>query len=286
MKKHIIAFCLSTLLIILIAPFGGEPFGHNIKFSLALFSYFLLTYLYLRKRTSIKEQLKIVGTITLPVFLVYGVYFNYKLGFTFFHTSTLSTIAHFIGIFSGFMITHMIKPIKIITIILLLLCSIWVSAYGYSLWLNKVNFGAFYGQVNETLEVPLYFYSANGSKYQLTNLKDKIIILDFWNSGCGYCFKSFPITSEKYSKYRSDSCIRLFAINIPLKGDSLNTPFNIINNLKYEFPVLVDRNFFAKKILKIYSVPTVLIMKNKIIYYRGTINSIDDFIRKIKTNNR
>ena len=44
--------------------------------------------------------------------------------------------------------------------------------------------------------------ASDGKQLSLTDIKDKIIILDFWGSWCGWCIHGFPKMKEYYGKYR------------------------------------------------------------------------------------
>jgi len=281
-KKYLILLGISTLLLFLIAPLGGYPFGHHIKFSVALGSYFLLTYVYTRKIIDFKEQLILAGIIFIPIFLVCGILFIYLLGFHICQVPVPSNIAHFLGIVFALVVVNIKKPLKILVIAAMILGSLWVTFFGYAFWLNKVNFGTYSGLVHEYLQKTFAFYKNDGTSVTSSELKNKIVVLDFWSTSCGICFREFPILEAKYQQYRNDSSIELFAVNIPTKKDSTQTPFKVIRDNGYEFPVLVDRNSFAITNLKVQEVPQVFVISNDTVLFRGDISFVDDCIKKIK----
>ena len=45
--------------------------------------------------------------------------------------------------------------------------------------------------------------SLSGSEFSLSSISDKIIVLDFWGSWCGWCIKGFPKMKEYYKKYKT-----------------------------------------------------------------------------------
>jgi thiol-disulfide isomerase/thioredoxin len=45
--------------------------------------------------------------------------------------------------------------------------------------------------------------SISGEEFALSSVKDKIIILDFWGSWCGWCLKGIPQMKNYYEKYKS-----------------------------------------------------------------------------------
>lgn len=42
----------------------------------------------------------------------------------------------------------------------------------------------------------------NGQEFSLNSIEDKVIVLDFWGSWCGWCIKGFPRMKEYYNKYK------------------------------------------------------------------------------------
>jgi len=43
----------------------------------------------------------------------------------------------------------------------------------------------------------------SGADFSLSSIDDKMIVLDFWGSWCGWCLKGFPEMKEYYKKYKS-----------------------------------------------------------------------------------
>jgi thiol-disulfide isomerase/thioredoxin len=57
------------------------------------------------------------------------------------------------------------------------------------------------------------FITIHGDTVQSKILKGKVILLDFWNSGCIPCRKSFPDLEEVYKKYKDHPDVVIFIIN-------------------------------------------------------------------------
>ncbi len=57
-----------------------------------------------------------------------------------------------------------------------------------------------YEQIEEGKLAPII---ANGSTFNLSHLKGKYVVLDFWGTWCGACVKGLPKMRTYYNKYRS-----------------------------------------------------------------------------------
>jgi thiol-disulfide isomerase/thioredoxin len=104
----------------------------------------------------------------------------------------------------------------------------------------------------------------NGEAISLSQIKDKIIVLDFWGSWCGHSLASFPRTIAYYEKYKSG----LEIIGVACKDDPAAWK-NAVNQYKLTWihvanDVELDRNVAVKYAVEAY--PTRIILdRNKTI---------------------
>jgi thiol-disulfide isomerase/thioredoxin len=148
---------------------------------------------------------------------------------------------------------------------------------GYSLYLHYLNFGTFSGQVTVTCP-PFELFQEDSTKVSIGNLNDKILVLDFWNTGCGVCFRKFPELEEKFEKYQGQK-IDIYSVNVPLARDTPGHATKMIRDRHYTFPVLFIHNPDVLKKLKIQGFPTTLVIANgKMIVFRGDIERLDSFL--------
>ena len=190
-------------------------------------------------------------------------------------------ILHFFGIIAGYIFTKTKIFIGIGVAITGLAVAIFMFFSGYNLWLNRISYGTFTGTVIE--KAPEFNISSD--KYCLTNesIKNKLIVLDFWHTACGVCFKKFPVLQRKYDKYKNIQGIEFYAVNIHIKRDTLNQAVNTLKILHYTFPVIVIDDDTLLKKFKVSGVPIAIIIKNGVsIVYRGDIDGIDNEIEKFK----
>ena len=114
----------------------------------------------------------------------------------------------------------------------------------------------------------------NADSTSLSEMGNKIVILDVWYSGCGVCFKKFPEFEALTKEYAQDTNLYFAALNIPLEKekDTLGS-FGLVK--KYSFNKLqatstIDENKWGIEL----GYPTLLVFdKNHKIRYSGTLNT-------------
>ncbi len=114
----------------------------------------------------------------------------------------------------------------------------------------------------------------------LLQLPHEIVILDFWTTSCGICFKKFPELQELYDKYKPDDRVGIYAVNLLLKNQELEFVKENKHLMKYTFPQLYTSFEYSKNIQKHFDfnkVPTVVIIDDGRLIYRGQLN-IKDYI--------
>ena len=131
------------------------------------------------------------------------------------------------------------------------------------------------------------------STYTLSNMKDKVILINFWATWCGPCRMEIPDFNELYKKY-SDKGLEILGISISDTKDQL---VNFLKAYTIDYPVLYGNQGDMQKVIidygGVYSIPmSFLIGKNNEIkrIYPGAIlkqydpNMYSDLIYTIETS--
>lgn len=81
----------------------------------------------------------------------------------------------------------------------------------------------------------------NGKSYALSDLKGKVVILDFWATWCGPCKASLPGMQMAVNKYKDDPNVIFLFVDTWENGDDFITGVKkFIADNKYVFNVLID----------------------------------------------
>ncbi len=126
------------------------------------------------------------------------------------------------------------------------------------------------------LEAPDFSYAdLSGDTVSLSKLRGRVVLLDFWESWCGYCLLALPKVSELQTQYRKDGLVII--------GVTVDNPDQIkklvrVNGLKY-------RNVLASPaVLKQYNAearPTYVLIDRAGIIQRVSLGDLDTIKSKI-----
>lgn len=94
----------------------------------------------------------------------------------------------------------------------------------------------------------------NGNKVRLSDLKGRVVMVEFWATWCPPCRESAPVLNGLYKKYR-DRGFTLLAVSID-KGQDVNADVSsFVKELSISYPVLIDTDdvYLSYKVINVPS---------------------------------
>jgi pentatricopeptide repeat protein len=125
-----------------------------------------------------------------------------------------------------------------------------------------------------------------GKTVTLSDLKGKVVVVDFWATWCGPCKMSFPTLQKVYEKYKSHPQVAIYALdtweNVSGKEKEDLVKKFLADN-KYTFPVLYDEGMVDK--YGVEGIPTKFVIDKKgaIAFKSVGFNSADEMMNELTT---
>lgn len=282
MKKQFFYICLTAFFLdVFLSPVRGY-LGIDYCSVLGFISYLFLSIFCLKKYNEVLTDWHIIIALTIGQWFI-----NLPILIIDFKETLWSfpdLLFHTLGVICGFFYYRLRNPFKLI--IIALCCSIVISMFfwGYDYWLHKLNFGTFTGKVKE-YDLPTKFEVFDENKSLITekDFSNKIVLLDFWHTRCGVCFKKFPQVQAVYDKYKNDLSVMVLAINKPLEEDKPGEAFQVIKEKGYTFPVLIAKDEEFPEQFGVTSYPTTFVInQDGQIVYKGDIEGAVRMVSELK----
>ncbi len=108
--------------------------------------------------------------------------------------------------------------------------------------------------------------SLDGKTYRLSELRGKVVVLNFWATWCPDCIEEMPSLQKAYTRFKNDGLVVL-GVSIDRKKEKVA---QFVKRLKITYPILLDTSgdVFIKKYTVIGLPSTFIIDRNGVISER------------------
>jgi thiol-disulfide isomerase/thioredoxin len=126
--------------------------------------------------------------------------------------------------------------------------------------------------------------SETGKNLKLSELRGKVIMINFWASWCGPCRQEMPVLDQLYKHYRPLD-FTVLGVNVEQNPDDAKS---LLKDVSVSFPILFDKENKVSKLYDIKGMPsTVLVDRDgnvryvHIGYQSGTEQEYQEQIRTL-----
>ena len=121
----------------------------------------------------------------------------------------------------------------------------------------------------------------SGNRISLTDLKGKVVLLNFWATWCVPCQQEMPLLQDRASR---------FPENLVVLGINYDEPSSLVQNfvtgLKITFPILLDPGAKTQALYRVRGYPTTVIVDGQGVIrfvHIGELSStvLDDYLKKL-----
>jgi len=277
-KKYEVGLLLvgaSLLMECFVSPLRGYV-GMETDAIVGFFVYLFGTWYFLKRFGLYLGRYQTTGFIILGQLCLIGVihllYFKETL------ISFPDFLMHVLGIFAGYFFFSRKSILHKVNLSVSVLIVLFIYFYGYSLWMNNLNYGSYSNDVyyKGPSHITLLDRNANG----FTIKKGKITVLDFWFVGCGACMNDFPEFQKLYADYKTDPNIQFLSVNQPYPRDMEVDRFKYLTDAGFNFPMAATPDTSLITNLQISVYPTVIILDSDgNVIFKGNIK---DATAKVK----
>ncbi|MBI4418883.1 MAG: TlpA family protein disulfide reductase [Ignavibacteriales bacterium] len=99
--------------------------------------------------------------------------------------------------------------------------------------------------------------TADGTTIELSKLKGKVVVLNFWATWCGPCRREIPDFIEVYGEYKSQG-LEIIGIALDEEGFSLVTPF--VKRFNIPYPVVIGTGKIVNAYGGFNAIPTTFVI--------------------------
>ena len=97
--------------------------------------------------------------------------------------------------------------------------------------------------------------TVDGKKVQLSELKGKKVIVNFWATWCPPCKAEMPHMQNYYDEFSQDENVEILAVNLT-SGDKVESVQNFVKDYGLTFPIPMDEEGMVGQTYEAITIPT------------------------------
>jgi thiol-disulfide isomerase/thioredoxin len=119
----------------------------------------------------------------------------------------------------------------------------------------------------------------DGNAFQLSKLRGKVVVLDFWATWCGPCVQAMPVVTE-VAQSMAESGVVVYAVNVGEQAEEIN---DFLKKVKINAPIVLDPESKVSGAYQTEAIPqTILIGKDgRIEVVHIGFESLDEFRQQL-----
>ncbi len=283
-QSILIAYLTLHIVLIIIGQVSPNP---NFTFISRFFLFFCFTIYYIRQFNENNATWKILFVlITIRLLLLGG----YDLYTAITGLGNLPNLAlDLLGIISGFLYLRLENSLRLLPFLIsLAFASLFIFFRGWDYLAHYRNFGTFTGKINPYgLSQKVKGVDQQNAEITDQLFENKIVLLYFWTTRCGFCFKKFPQVQAAFDKYKNNSCVVIYTIYKPVEEGKPNQVIEMIKEEGYSFPIVIPTDEELPEKFGVKGYPTTFVIdQNSRIVYKGDIEGAVKMLEQLKLNSR
>ncbi|MFT4079296.1 TlpA family protein disulfide reductase [Rhodomicrobium sp.] len=112
----------------------------------------------------------------------------------------------------------------------------------------------------------------DGAPVDIDAYRGKVVLVNFWMTGCGPCLKEMPIL-DTYYRTNKDRGFEVLGVNM---GDSKESIKFVLKRFKFSFPLLEDPLKITSERWQVEALPTSFIIDRQGIVVRKIVGPLDE----------
>lgn len=98
--------------------------------------------------------------------------------------------------------------------------------------------------------------SRSGENIKLSELRGKVVFINFWASWCGPCRQEMPVLDQLYQRYR-DLDFTVLGVNVEENPDAARS---LLKDVPVTFPILFDSSNSVTKLYQVKGMPSSILV--------------------------